>query len=156
MLIGIEAIVLKRQLLNGRATIYVGGDSLCRSSIYKITLVIAAMLLASGAGCNTRRTSKADVEAMISDHLRDGAKVGEVTDFLDSRKIKHFGYEEGLEPIFAPTATQIRPESRRYILAKTPNLRETTLESWDLYIIFFFDERQTMTDYKMREIGTGP
>jgi hypothetical protein len=122
------------------------------ATTFGVVEIVFAVLVA----CNTHRVSKADIEAMIGRELQTGCTVADVLRFLDSRGIKHFGYEEGPEPIFAPTPTQPSPEIKRFVLAKVPNIRRTALASWDLYVFFFFDEAGTMTDHKMKEIGTGP
>ena len=95
------------------------------------------------------------MEEMIKNHLAPGAGVEEVTRFLDSRNIKHFGLDEGTEPVFAPSEAQMRPHFGKYILARIPDVRVSMLTAWDLYITFFFDEHETMTNYEVKEIGTG-
>jgi hypothetical protein len=84
-----------------------------------------------------------------------GSSVSQVVAFLDAQKIEEFGYEQGEEPVFTPTEAHPKPETGRYVVARVRNVETRLLNSWDLYIIFYFDGDGKLTEYKTKKIGTG-
>ena len=114
------------------------------------------VLLAFLTACKAKHLSKKSIDALIRSNLSLGATVPEVSAFLDSQQIKHSEYAEGLEPMFAPSSASPSPTFSRYVLARIPEVKEDVLTTFDVYIIFCFDENGRMTEYKLKEVGTGP
>lgn len=105
--------------------------------------------------CRTGSPSEQRISEMIDANLPSRASVSDVLAFLDSQQIEEFGYKEGEEPVFIPSGDHPRPETRRYVLARIRNVNRTLLKSWDLYIVFYFDDEQKMSEYTMKRIGKG-
>ena len=105
--------------------------------------------------CATDDGAERKLDDLIINNLPVGSSASQVIAFLDSQGIEGFGYHEGEEPVFTPTADHARPERKRYILARQRNVRRRVLNSWDLYIIFYFDGEEKLTSYRMKRIGSG-
>lgn len=122
-------------------------------------LFLAIVIIAVSVGLflyQREKVSDEEINNLIKKNLPAGSKVSEVIEFLESQKIEHFGYEQGEEPFFSPTATQLRPEHKRFVVAKIRNVKREFLVTWEMNIIFYFDEQDTLIDYKIKRIGTGP
>ena len=105
--------------------------------------------------CGTDDAAERKLDGLIINNLPVGSSASQVIAFLNTQGIEEFGYQEGEEPVFTPTAVHPTPERKRYVLARQRNVKRRVLNSWDLYIIFYFDGEDKLTQYRMKRIGSG-
>ena len=105
--------------------------------------------------CATGETPERKLDRLIGQSLPVGSSASQVVAFLDSQGIEEFGYQEGEEPVFTPTALHPKPEIKRFVLARQRSVKKSLLNSWDLYIVLYFDREEKLTDYRMKRIGSG-
>ncbi len=113
------------------------------------------LIVALVVSCGTNNAPEERLKALIRDNLPIGSSASNIVTFLESQGIEQFGLQEDEEPVFTPSAAHAKPETKRYVLGRVKNVKSTLLKSWDLYIIFYFDRDDKLTNYEMRRIGSG-
>ncbi len=89
-----------------------------------------------------------EVKKLIDTELPTGSTVEQVIRFLDSQGISHSDYferevreEESPEPV-----------TQRLVYATIPSIERNRFSTYDLHILFLFDEEEKMLEYKLEKV----
>jgi len=128
-----------------------GRGSLPKSILFVSFLAVLSFM----TNCAPEDAPERKLDGLINNDIPAGSTTSQVVEFLDSHGIEEFGFQEGEEPIFTPTVPRPKPEIKRYILARVRNVKRRLLRSWDLYVVFYFDDEGRLIDHQMKRIGSG-
>jgi hypothetical protein len=121
-----------------------------------ITIICTIILLClSVVNCQRRSMTVKNIEQLIRKEIPIGSSVSQVIVFLDSHNISH-------SQVFTvpPYGTnddviQKKPDTiKGYMNASIKEVRRDLLASFGIYMKFYFDERGSLVDYTVREVGT--
>jgi hypothetical protein len=95
------------------------------------------------------------ITLLIQQEIPKGSTKARVYDFLDARSIPSSGYDVGPDPFYGlPSASR---ERKRYVTARIPVRGALPIfGDYDIQIVFYFDEDQRLSDYKLQQLYDGP
>lgn len=129
-------------------------------------VVCLCLLLLSATGCShDSGITRESVETLIASEVPSGADKSQVFAFLKAHRLIHSGIEEFPAEYLAEPELDTDLSSdklkgkvgrvRKYAIAKIPNIKSGLLETYDLYIKFYFDKDDRLVEYLVRIVGTG-
>lgn len=83
-----------------------------------------------------------------------GSTKGRVYEFLESEHFGFSGYNVGPDPLVGLPSESI--ERKRNVVAWTPVRKMPYFGDYDIRIVFYFDEEELLSDYKLQQLYDGP
>ena len=128
--------------------------------------VCGFLLILLTAGCSHDSGITAEkIDALIAKEVHAGASKAEVFAFLDAHHLTHSdavefpeGYLEKPDLDTDLSSDKFKGKVsrvRKYAFVKIPNIKSGLLETYDLFIKFYFDKDDRLVEYLVRVVGTG-
>jgi hypothetical protein len=77
-----------------------------------------------------------------------------VNEFLESEHFGFSGYDVGPDPLVGLPSESI--ERKRYVVAWTPVRTMPYFGDYDIRVVFYFDEEELLSDYKLQQLYDSP
>jgi hypothetical protein len=91
----------------------------------------------------------------IEREIPAGSKTERVFEFLEARQFAFSGYNVGPDPLYGlPNESR---ERKRYITARLP-VRSAVpyFDDYDIRIVFYFDEKELLSEYRLQQLHDVP
>jgi hypothetical protein len=91
----------------------------------------------------------------IEQEIPAGSTTVRVSELLEARHFVFSGYNVGPDPLYG--LSNERRERKRYITARLP-VRSAVpyFGDYDIHIVFYFDEKELLSEYRLQQLSDGP